>query len=108
MFVLFLSFINYGFCITMLTPSFNVLKPLVRDAPAMVKQSREQSLGARGPQIFKLLPGNLRSMNADHVDTFKNHLDIFLSCITDQPTMTGMGRAAESNSLLHQLQFFKT
>ena len=31
---------------------------------------------------------------------FKKHLDIFLSGIPDQPTVTGLGRAASSNSLL--------
>jgi hypothetical protein len=40
---------------------------------------------------------------SDHVDLFKNHLDVFLSSIPDQPKVTGLGRAAESNSLLHQL-----
>ena len=46
--------------------------------------------------IYNLLPENLRSMNTD---TFKNHLDIFLVTVPDQPTVTGLGRAALTNSL---------
>jgi hypothetical protein len=68
--------------------------------------TRERSLGVRWAQLFNLLPENIRSMNTDHVDFFKNHLDVFLSSIPDQPTVTGLGRAAESNSLLHQLPLF--
>ena len=36
----------------------------------------------------------------------KSNLDVFLSFISDQPTLTGMWRAVESNSLLHQLPIF--
>ena len=79
---------------------------VVRAAPSCVKNARERSLGVRGAQIFNLLPENLRSTNSQHIDLFKNHLDVFLSSIPDQPTMTGLGRAAQSNSLLHQLPMF--
>ena len=44
----------------------------------MVRNAREQTLGVRGAQLFNLLTENLRSMNTEHVDTFKNHLDVFL------------------------------
>ena len=83
-----------------------VPKPVLRSAPAMVRKAREQSLGVRGAIIFNLLPEEIRSINTEHVDYFKNHLDIFLSSIPDQPTMTGLGRAADSNSLIHQLPLF--
>ena len=56
--------------------------------------------------MFNLLPESHRSMNSDHVDMFKNHLDVLLSSIPDQPTVTGLGRSAETNSLLHQLPLF--
>ena len=79
---------------------------VVRAAPSVVQRARERSLGVKGAKLFNLLPDNLRSMNSQHIETFKNHLDIFLSSIPDQPTMTGLGRAAESNSLLHQLPLF--
>ena len=81
-------------------------KPIVKTAPAMVKKARENSLGVRGARIFNLLPENLRGMNSEHVDLFKNHLDVFLGSIPDQPTVTGLGRGAESNSLIHQLPLF--
>ena len=83
-------------------------KPVARAAPTVVKNARERSLGVKGVTIFNLLPEKLRSMNSEHIDAFKNHLDIFLESIPDQPTTTGLGRAAESNSLLHQLPLFYT
>ena len=85
---------------------YAVPKRVVRAAPAKVRNARERSLGVRGVQIFNLLPEQLRSMNSEHIDYFKNHLDVLLSSIPDQPTMTGLGRAAVSNSLLHQLPIF--
>ena len=81
-------------------------KPVIRTAPLPVRKAREQSLSVRGAKVFNLLPENLRSMNTDHVDTFKNHLDTFLSSVPDQPTVTGLGRAALTNSLLDQLPQF--
>ena len=39
---------------------------------------------------------------------FKNHLDIFLSDIPDQPTVAGLVRGAASNSLLNQIPFIDT
>ena len=83
-------------------------KAVVRAAPSAVRNARERSLGVKGAQIFNLLPEQIRSMNTDHIDMFKNHLDVFLASIPDQPTMTGLGRAAESNSLLHQSCPFST
>ena len=79
-----------------------VPNPIVNSAPAMVRAVS----GVRGAQLFNLLPDNLRSMNSEHVDTFRNHLDVFLSSLPDQPTVTGLGRAASTNSLLHQLPLF--
>ena len=83
-----------------------VPKTIVRSAPTIVKNAREQSLGVKSAGIFNLLPEKLRSMNSEHVDIFKNHLDVFLMSIPDQPTMTGLGRAATTNSLLDQLPVF--
>jgi hypothetical protein len=80
--------------------------PIIRTAPAPVRKAKGQSLGVRGAQFFNLLPENIRTMNTEHVDTFKNHLDTFLSSVPDQPTMTGLGRAALTNSLLEQLPLF--
>ena len=81
-------------------------KPVVRSAPSMVRTARERTLGVRGAAIFNLLPEQLRSMNSDHIDVFKNHLDVLLTSVPDQPTVTGLGRAALTNSLLDQLPSF--
>ena len=75
-------------------------------SPATVRKAKQNSLGVRGASLFNLLPESIRQMNTQHVDMFKNHLDVFLSSIPDQPTVAGHGRAAESNSLLHQLPLF--
>ena len=64
---------------------------MVRAAPAVTKKAIERSLGGKGAWIFNLLSEKLRSINTGHVDLFKNHLDIFLESIPDQPTMTGLG-----------------
>ena len=81
---------------------------VVRAAPAVVRQARERSLGVRGARMFNLLPDSIRNIDTDHVDFFKNHLDVFLSSVPDQPTVIGQGRAAVSNSLLDQLPMFYT
>ena len=81
-------------------------KPLVKSAPTRVRNARERSLAVKGAQIFNLLPESLRGLNSQHVDLFKNHLDVFLSSIPDQPTVTGLSRGAETNSLKHQLPLF--
>ena len=72
-------------------------------APESVKKARNGSLAVKGAQLFNLLPINLRNSDHGDVPMFKNHLDIFLADIPDQPTVSGLGRAAETNSLLHQI-----
>ena len=79
---------------------------MVKSAPTIVRNARERSVAVKGAQIFNLLPESLRGLNSQHVDLFKNHLDIFLSSIPDQPTVTGLSRGAETNSLKHQLPLF--
>ena len=74
-----------------------------RSAPAKIHQARERSLGVHGPRLFNLLPRHLRNENCGDFELFKNHLDIFLGTVTDQPTTPGLGRAAVSNSLLDQI-----
>ena len=59
--------------------------------------------GVRVATIFNLLLENIRSMNSVY-----NHLDVFLSGVPYQPTVTGMGRAVLTNSLLDQLPAFYT
>ena len=55
-----------------------------------------------GARIFSLLPKSLRNENAADLTLFKNHLEIFLARIPDQPTTAGLTRAAVTNSLLDQ------
>ena len=74
-----------------------------RDAPSRVKKARERSLGVHGAHLFNLLLKTLRNENSGDFDLFKNHLDIFLANIPDQPTTTGLARVAVTNSLLDQV-----
>ena len=76
---------------------------VVASAPAAVRRARECSLGVKGARLFNLLPAHIRSMDSANVDNFKCELDVFLSMIPDQPTIPGHPRAAETNSLLHQI-----
>ena len=82
---------------------FATPNPIPPSAPSKVKQARERSLGVHGPKLFNLLPITLRNENSGDFHLFKNHLDIYLSTIPDQPTMPGLVRAAASNSLLDQI-----
>ena len=61
----------------------------------------------KGVALFNSLPISLR--NSDHVDTpmFRKHLDIYLANIPDQPTVAGLVRGAQSNSLLHQIPIYE-
>ena len=77
--------------------------PYARTAPAAVKRARESSLGVKGCQLFNLLPPNIRNMTGVTTDVFKKALDNFLSTVPDQPTVSGLTRAAATNSLIDQL-----
>ena len=81
---------------------------IVKSSPASVRKARECSLGVKGAQLFNILPVTLRNLNSDSVETFKNNLDSFLRLVPDQPTVSGMSRAAETNSLLHQIPMMTT
>ena len=72
-------------------------------APSKVKQARERSLGVHCARLFNILPSHLRNENSGDFALFKNHLDIFLSTVPDQPTTPGLFRAAATNSLLDQV-----
>ena len=85
-----------------------ILPHTPQSATATVKQARAGTLAVRGAKLFNAMPASLR--NSDHGDglMFKNHLDIYLQNITDQPTVGGLTRAAQSNSLIHQLPLYET
>ena len=81
--------------------------PVNRSAPACVRKARERTLAVKGVQLFNLLPAQLRNSEHGDVEMFKNHLDIYLSNIPDQPTVGGLLRGAMTNSLLHQVPLFE-
>ena len=68
-----------------------------------IRQAKENSLRIKGCRLFNLLPAVLRNANHGDLLMFKNNLDHYLSSIPDQPTVPGLVRAAETNSLLHQV-----
>ena len=68
-----------------------------------MKHAREKFLNVHGARLFNLLPKSLRDENSGDFPLFKNHLDIFLARIPDQPTMPGLARAAVTNSLWYQI-----
>ena len=65
-----------------------------RSAPACVRKAREKSIGVKGVQLFNLLPVQLKNSEHGDVEMFKNHLDIYLGNIPDQPTIGGLVRPA--------------
>ena len=77
--------------------------PIPSTAPSVVKRAREKSLSVHGAHLFNMLPKSLRNENSADFPLFKNHLDIFLGNIPDQPTTPGLVRAAATNSLLDQV-----
>ena len=81
-----------------------VPRTITKNAPSSVKKARERSLGVHGVRLFNLLPKHLRNEDSGDFPLFKNHLDLFLATVPDQPTTTGLGRAAATNSLLEQVQ----
>ena len=79
--------------------------PIIHGNSAAIKNIIEKSLSIRGPKLFNKLPPHLRNMTNVTVNTFKTHLDRYLSTIPDQPSIAGYvsHRASESNSLIHQI-----
>ena len=71
--------------------------------PSNIRHAKENSLRIKGCRLFNLLPAVLRNANHGDLLMFKNNLDHYLSSIPDQPTVPGLVRAAETNSLLHQV-----
>ena len=85
------------------------LPAIVPDStPAAVRKVKAGLLAVRGAQIFNLLPASLRNSEHGDILMFKNHLDIFLTNIPDEPTVQGLARGAQSNSLLHQIPHYES
>ena len=68
-----------------------------------MRKAREQTIAVHGARIFNLLPKHLRNNDTADFEMFKNHLDLFLAQIPDQPSAPGLCRAAKTNSLLDQV-----
>ena len=79
---------------------------VVHSSSALFRHARESSHGVKGARLFNLLPADNRNFDSDSVDAFKSALDKFLSDIPDQPTVPGLGRPAETDSLLHPIPQF--
>ena len=79
-----------------------------QSAPADVRSARAGSLAVKGAQLFNLLPAHLRNSEHGDILMFKNHLDLFLGDIPDQPSVPGLVRGAQSNSLLHQIPIWES
>ena len=80
---------------------------ICQSAPASVRKAREGSLAVKGVQLFNLMPTQLRNSDHGDVEMFKNHLGIYLSNIPDQPTVAGLARGAQTNSLLQQVPLYE-
>ena len=83
-----------------------VPRQIIQSSSSLVKKAREASIGVKGAKIFNLLPAYIRNIDSTDVKVFKTNLDSFLSDVADQPTIAGQGRAAETNSLIHQIPLY--
>ena len=81
--------------------------PIVQSTPAVVRRARAGSLAVKGAQLFNLLPASLRDSEHGDILMFKNHLDLFLENIPDEPTVNGLVRGAVTNSLLDQIPLYQ-
>ena len=91
---------------------FSVKGKINRKAEGWVQKLRNTSLFVAGPTLFNRLPSSLRKFEIPdnptktHVEEFKKKLDEYLWHIPDQPDVNGLVRAAETNSLVHQMKYY--
>ena len=86
-----------------------------KKAPQKIRRVRHSSFFYKGPQLYNLLPEELRQFEEinepcqDHVDKFKEKLDKFLEKIPDEPTVAEPKhkRAATTNSLICQIPLYR-
>ena len=79
---------------------------------AKIKSIRMSSFFTKGPQLFNLLPEELREavtdVTPDKFDelkaAFKTSVDKWLELVPDEPTTEGLQRAADSNSIVDQVK----
>ena len=79
--------------------------PISNNAPSEIKKIRYASLSMKGPQLFNILPAEIRNLNSCSVEVFKRALDRFLTNVPDEPLIPGYTamRRADSNSLLDMI-----
>ena len=81
--------------------------PTVSNRASQAIQSlRYASFAIHAPRLFNILPAHVRNITGCSVDTFKGHLDRYLSTVPDEPQIAGYTaiRRADSNSILHMTQ----
>ena len=80
--------------------------PVNNYASSDIKKVRYSSLSVRGPQLFNVLPAELRNLKNCSVESFKRALDRFLSTVPDEPQIPGytVMRRADSNSIVDMVQ----
>ena len=86
------------------------IPPINRKARKSIQTLREQTFQVNGPQLYNILPANVRNMTRCSIDEFKMKLDKFLEGIPDEPSVRGLtpgactAEARASNSLLDQVR----
>ncbi|CAL4244010.1 unnamed protein product, partial [Meganyctiphanes norvegica] len=65
------------------------------------------STARKSERLFNVLPQSVRNITETTTETFKRHLDKWLSSIHDTPKIDGYGSnvAAETNSIFHQTRY---
>ena len=78
--------------------------------PASVKSMRDQTFQVHGPQLFNVLPPEIRNVTGCSIDDFKSKLDKFLERVPDEPSVRGLtpggcdSNCKSSNSLIDQVK----
>ena len=68
-------------------------------AKSAVRRARAATLAVKGVKLFNSMPAQLRNSEHGDVLMFKNHLDIYLQSLPDEPTVPGYGRAINQHPL---------
>ena len=84
-------------------------------ATSCYRQMRTQSFSYSAARIYNSLPRHLKRKQALEenfdrvrvVEEFKKQLDNFLTTLPDQPTTPGLTRAAETNSIVDQVNYIE-
>lgn len=91
-------------------------QPTIKNtATGSFKQMKTHSFSYTAARIYNALPRQLKQKmgleeNFDKVrvvEEFKKKLDNFLTTVPDQPTTPGLTRAAETNSIVDQVNYIE-